>query len=272
MRFSALILLFFISISCKTLKLEITDNQYLINGHLYYNQVQGKDLNERENMAVEAILGGSIPEFLTKFHPIKTSMYDSVSGKQLKALYYVSPDYLAVGDNEDWARIPLSPMAGQQLADSLDCFLPTRKMVDEIYKQATVKLEPVPMYAFRDSVITFWQHHLIIEGQRKGRKGIVAGIKKDVVISGALLKDSRPNRVAIYGWHKPDGIAIQPLYTGHVNWYVDYSHGIRLVWRQVKILLPEKNRWLWMDYEAVLSNPRLRGLLCDEVDCSFTRY
>ena len=26
-----------------------------------------------------------------------------------------------------------------------------------------------------------------------------------------------------------DGKPIQPLYTGHVNWYVDYSHGVRLV-------------------------------------------
>ena len=53
-------------------------------------------------------------------------------------------------------------------------------------KHAKVKLEPVPMYAFRDSTPTMWQHHLIIEGQRKGRKGLIAGIKKDVVISGKI--------------------------------------------------------------------------------------
>ncbi|WP_204310148.1 hypothetical protein, partial [Enterobacter cloacae] len=84
-------------------------------------------------------------------------------------------------------------------------------------------LDPVPMYIFRDSTVTMWQHHLIIEGQRKNRKGLIAGIKKDVVITDLLTRSSKPNRVAIFGWHKPDGIPIQPLYTGHVNWYVDYS-------------------------------------------------
>lgn len=51
-------------------------------------------------------------------------------------------------------------------------------MVDDIYKAAKVKLEPVPMFAFRDSTPTMWQHHLIIEGQRKDRRGLIAGIKR----------------------------------------------------------------------------------------------
>jgi hypothetical protein len=91
-------------------------------------------------------------------------------------------------------------------------------MVDDIYKAAKVKPEPVPMYAFRDSTPTIWHHHLIIEGQRGGRKGLIARIKKDVVITGKILRDPKQDRVAIYGWHKPDGKPIQPLYTGHVNW------------------------------------------------------
>lgn len=82
------------------------------------------------------------------------------------------------------------------------------------------------MYALRDSTPTMYQHHLIIEGQRQGRKGLIAGIKKDVVISGKLLQDAKAHRVAIYGWHKTDSKPIQPLYTGHIDWYVDYSHGI----------------------------------------------
>jgi hypothetical protein len=111
-----------------------------------------------------------------------------------------------------------------------------------------------------------YQHHLIIEGQRKGRKGLIAGIKKDVVISGKVIRDTKPNRVAIYGWHKPNGKAIQPVYAGHVNWYVDYSHGIRLVYRQIKI----NNKW--MDYIDVLKDPILKRLLCDEEYCDFYKY
>lgn len=89
------------------------------------------------------------------------------------------------------------------------------------------------MFAFRDSTVTMWQHHLVIEGQRKGKRGLIAGIKKDVVISTRLSGNVKNNRVAIYGWHKTNGQAIQSLYTGHVNWYVDYSHGIRLVYQTI---------------------------------------
>jgi hypothetical protein len=45
----------------------------------------------------------------------------------------------------------------------------------------------------------------------------------------------KPGKVAIYGWHKPDGKPIQPLYAGHAAYYVDYSHGIRLVSRTVTL-------------------------------------
>ena len=35
--------------------------------------------------------------------------------------------------------------------------------------------------------------------------------------------------VAIYGWLRRDGATIQLLSTGHMAWYADYCHGIRLV-------------------------------------------
>ena len=143
---------------------------------------------------------------------------------------------------------------------------PTRKMVDLIYEQASVKLEPVPMYDFRDSSVTMWQHHLIIEGQRKEKKGLIAGIKKDVVLSAKISRDSKPNREAIYGWHQLNGKPIQPLYTGHINWWVDYSHGIRLVYN--KILVDGKE----MNYIVVLKHPIYQKLICNEDFCDFYRY
>jgi hypothetical protein len=207
-----------------------------------------------------------MPTFLKKLEKIKVSMYDSAARKTIEAYYFVTPDYLSVGTDADFARIPLTPMTAQRIADSLGCFLPTRKMVDDIYAQAAVKLEPQPLFAFRDSAPTFYHHHLIIEGQRQLRRGLIAGIKKDVVISGKISRDPKPNRVAIYGWHKPDGKPIQPLYSGHVNWYVDYSHGIRLVHRTIYVAGKA------MDFTAVLQHPVYKKLLCDEEWCDFYRY
>ncbi len=241
-----------------------------LTGNEFYHQAFAMKWKERDSFAVKEILAGNIPGFLEKFVPVIVSIIDSTTGKTITATYYVSPDYLSVGTDNDWARIPLTPMAAQQIADSFGCFLPTRKMADDIYKAATLKLEPVPMYAFRDSTITMWHHHLIVEGQRKGRKGLIAGIKKDVVISGKVSRDGRPDREAIYGWHKPDGKAIQPLYTGHINWWVDYSHGIRLVWQQIGVKAGTGTKW--MNYIDVLKDPVLQKLLCDEAFCDFYRY
>ena len=92
----------------------------------------------------------------------------------------------------------------------------------------------------------------------------MAGIKKDVVVTDELLK--RPDRVAIYGWHKLDGQPIQPLTTVHVAWYVDYSHGIRLV-----------DQWCVVDgenkrVEDVLRDKELCVLLSDEGLLECTGY
>lgn len=236
-----------------------------INGTDFYKKVIPLTREERESFVVKEVLSGNIPPFLKYFVRIGTEITDSL-GMAHKAVYYVSPDYLSVGSNADFARIPLTPMAAQKIADGLHCFLPTRKMVNDIYQQSVVKLEPIPLYQYRDSALMFWQHHLMIEGQRKLRRGLIAGIKKDVVISAKVSRDPKPHRVAIYGWHTPDGKPIQPLYTGHVDWYVDYSHGIRLVYSKIKV------DGHWMEYEEVLKNPLLKGLLCDEDNCDFYKY
>lgn len=238
----------------------------IVTGSGFYQAAAAYGWQQRDSLAVDAVLRGNMPPFLKKFTAVHVFITDSVSGRKIKATYYVAPDYLSVGTKSDWARVPLTPMAAQRIADSLECFLPTRKMVDDIYKAAQIKLEPVPLYALRDSTPVMYHHNLIIEGQRKGRRGLIAGIKKDVVISPKISRDPRSNRVAIYGWHRLDGVPIQSLYTGHVNWYVDYSHGIRLVLRRLKV------EGHWMDYTEVLNHPVYHRLLCDEDNCDFYKY
>ena len=247
-------------------KIQTPSRSSSITGTEFYKIAFPFKWQQRDSLVLKEVFAGNIPSFLKKFVPIHVQIRDSLTGKNIKATYYVSPDYLSIGTDADWARINITPYAAQKIADSFQCFLPTKKMVDDIYKSAIVKLEPVPMYAFRDSTPTMYQHHLIIEGQRKGRKGLIAGIQKDVVISGKIKRDPKPDRVAIYGWHKLDGIPIQPLYTGHVYWWVDYSQGIRLVYRKIKM------NGKWMDYVDILKDPLLKKLLCDEEYCDFYKY
>lgn len=233
-----------------------------ITGDDFYKSVLSMSTSEREHKAIEAIFNGNIPSFLKKFSTIKTDTI--IEKKRYRMKLFVSPDYISIGNNGHFARIPLTPSSAQIIADSFHCFLPTKKIVDLIYQQAKVKLEPVPMYAFRDSSVTMYQHNLIIEGQRRLKKGLIAGIKKDVVTTSQLLK--KPGKVAIYGWHKPDGVPIQPLYTGHIEKYVDYSHGIRLI-HEIIIINHKKYH-----YQQVFEDPVLQKLICDEEDCHYFRY
>ena len=236
------------------------------DGEAFYKKIGAMGRAERESLMINEILSGNIPPFLKRLVPVKVSITDSASGKIISAVYFVTADYLSVGSNKNFARVPMSPMAAQFIADSLHCFLPTQKMVDDIYTAAVIKLNPEPLTSFRDSCITFFQHNILIEAQRHKRKGLIAGIKKDVVISSKINTDPKPNRVAIYGWHKADGKPIQPLYTGHVNWYVDYSHGIRLIYRTV--IVDGKK----MDYTDILKDLELKRLLTDEATADFYRY
>lgn len=262
-----LIFLLFIITSCSSVKkMNFVPRTSFMTGNEFYHEAFAMKWQSRDSFALKEVLAGDVPSFLKKFVPINVSITDSTTGKIIKATYYVAPDYLSIGTDKDWARINITPYAAQKIADSFNCFLPTKKMVDDIYKAAKVKLEPVPLYAFRDSTPIMWHHHLIIEGQRRGRKGLIAGIQKDVVISGKISRDPKPDRVAIYGWHKLDGKPIQPLYTGHIFWWVDYSQAIRLIYRKIKVGKQ------WMDYIDVLKDPFLQKLLCDEEFCDFYRY
>jgi hypothetical protein len=200
-----------------------------MTGSEYYRIAASYNWKQRDSLTEALILLGNMPDFLRRFVRIKTKKTDTVTGKTIVTKFWVAPDYLSVGTNKDWARVHVSARLAQRLADSLHCKLPTTQMVDQIYAAARVKLEPMPMYAYRDSTPTFWQHHLIIEGLRKGRKGLIAGIKKDIVQTEKLKVFPNNDRVAIYGWHRLNGKPIQPLYLGHVWWYVDYSQGLRLV-------------------------------------------
>jgi hypothetical protein len=121
------------------------------------------------------------------------------------------------------------------VADRLDCSLPTRKLVDAIYESADLRLEPepIPPSPAMTTLPCFSNHNALVRAQRLrhlqaqplGR--LVAGHKKDVVLTPAL--ETKPGRVAIYGWHRAPGQPIQPLYSGHAASWVDYSHGIRLI-------------------------------------------
>src|SRR3954453_9693538 len=88
-----------------------------ITGTEFYKTAFPFKWQQRDSFVVKEILSGNIPSFLKKFVRIDVRMTDSSTGKKIKATYYVSPDYLSVGTNDDWARINITPNAAQKIAD-----------------------------------------------------------------------------------------------------------------------------------------------------------
>jgi hypothetical protein len=223
---------------------------------------------QREELLWHEFASGNVPDFLRRFVTIVRTRPDAL-GRLRNVRYEVLPDHLALGSDADSLRMPMTPVLGQQLADALDCALPTRRLVDDIWLEAAVKLTPVTfdpgVYDILSPAV-FRLHHQRIEQQRAAHPLglLVAGTKKDVVVSARLATFA--GRVAIYGWHRTNGVPIQPLYTGHVDSYADYSHGLRLVRRRVEV----DGRPTTV--AAVLADPVLHPLLGDEGAFTTSRY
>jgi hypothetical protein len=192
-------------------------------------------LDTREERIREEFLRGNVPSWLRQLAPV--AMTRRADGREYRLTFWATPDYLAVGSDDDYFLVPLTPQSAQQLADRIGASLPTPPMVDAVWRAAQVRLDPSPIPPTPEmtTVNVFEDHNRIVRTQRqldsRAPGALVAGHKKDVVLTARL--DSLPGKVAIYGWHRADGTPIQPLYTGHTDRWVDYSHGIRLLSRTV---------------------------------------
>jgi pimeloyl-ACP methyl ester carboxylesterase len=233
-------------------------------GHAFAAQLLGLSNATREQAVLRELSSGNLPDFERRFVKIHAA-FTSADGKVHQAEYRVMPDYLAIGSDDDFVRMPMTPATAQALADKFGCVLPTRKMVNDIYQEAAIKIAPEPMTENREATATFVEHNDRITKAIAGGSGkLVAGIKKDVVVSNRLQE--KPHRVAIYGWHQLNGQPIQPLTVVHNDAYVDYSHGVRLVMKEM--LVDGKPATV----PAVLASPDLCGLLSDEGPIARAHY
>ena len=188
----------------------------------------------RDQAIVDQVLSGNLPSFLRTLTPVTLSG-KGTGGQEVNVTICVTPDYLAVGDDRDFVRVPMGLAAAARVASEMGFLLPTPRMVDAIYSQAKVQVAPSPMTPGSKMASTAYllAHDRTVDHQRSQKTreagALTAGQKKDIVLTNRLL--SKPGRVAIYGWHRTNGKPIQPLSTVHGAGYADYSHGVRLVSR-----------------------------------------
>jgi hypothetical protein len=241
-----------------------------ISGSELVRRIDAMPFAEREAEIRAQFAQGNVPGFWRKFVDVRVTRM--IDGRDHTVVYRVAPDYLVIGSDDDYFLAPVSPGTAQAIADSVDCTLPTRRMVDDIYAAAAVKLTPSPLAPgpAMTTVAVFGRHNQIVRQQRvlvlaqHPAGALVAGHRKDIVLTPQLA--DAPGKVAIYGWHRTGGKAIQPLYLGHTTAWLDYSHGARLVQRVLRVDGKE------MTIDAVLADPFLAALLSDEGPFPLPRY
>ncbi len=219
-------------------------------GHSIMNMPSGR---ARELAIYQQLCLGNIPDFLRRGLPV------SVTGGGHCATFWTMPDYLAIGTDANFLRMPMRPTTAQKAADLFGAVLPTRKMMREIWKAMPLHLTPKTMdwKGPMSSVAYFGEHNSHIQAQLAGRPPElgVAGHKKDV-----LVCNGRPRgNVAIGGWQYLDGREIQGLNArDHDIPYLDYSHGIR--WCFEQMLVDGDLKYVI----EVLQDPELFHLISDD--------
>jgi hypothetical protein len=232
-----------------------------LSGSNFADSVSSMDSPRREQAILGEILDGNLPNFLRTLVPVEFR-HQPANSMAVTATVFAMPDYLAIGSDEDFLRIPMNLHTAAAIVARFGFVLPTRKMVDVIYDQSAYRFTPQPLPAGPQMRSTeyYRTHNEMIEKQSRARGirlgALVSGHKKDVVITNLLAK--RPGQIAIYGWHRSRGAPIQPLSTVHGAGYADYSHGIRLI--SETAIVDEKPQPL---YET-LQDSLLANVLSDE--------
>ncbi|HND00266.1 MAG TPA: hypothetical protein PKW90_29335, partial [Myxococcota bacterium] len=98
--------------------------------------------HEMRDMAIlEQLKAGNVPDFCrpdlaSAWHPVRLDHPD----RHISGIVYVLSDVLAVGNNEDYVRVPISGYTSQMIADHWGCCLPTSRVIRQAYVAADRKM------------------------------------------------------------------------------------------------------------------------------------
>jgi hypothetical protein len=195
------------------------------------------DLGAREERVFEEIASGNVPDWLRRLRQV--DLTGEIDGRTRRVTFWVTPDYLAVGSDDDNLLIPLSARTAQRIADLTGGSLPTPRMVDAIWAAAELRVQPIrfPPDEHMRSLRYIERHDALVKAQLmvydESPGVFLAGHKLDVVITASLAE--HPGEIALYGWHRSNGKPVQSLYVGATDSLVVFSHGVRLVHRGVLV-------------------------------------
>jgi hypothetical protein len=195
------------------------------------------DFSIREQTIYNEVARGNVPAWLRRLSPVQVT--GAVEGGDVRTVtFWVTPDYLAVGSDDDFFFIPVSTGLAQRIADLAGASLPTPAMVDATWAAARVRLNPIRIRPdeFTRSFHYFERHNSLVQAQRRLQRAppgtFVAGHKLDVVYAGP---DDGEGEFGVYGWHHLNGAPIQPLHMMGADREPLFSAGLRLAHQSVMV-------------------------------------
>jgi N-acetyl-anhydromuramyl-L-alanine amidase AmpD len=189
----------------------------------------------------------------------------------------VASDAFKLGEHGDCFRVNVSAATAQRIADELGCLLPTTKLCDEVFRQATARGEPSlqpadPTERARRGYSpcmmdtqAMLRHDREVTAKLGGQAGLACNVGKHWSITNYLLgKDV--GVAANYGlytsgapYRSPSGLLMwQTLGFRHQDSYTDYSQVLRLV--RTEMLLGAER----VSIHEVGRDPEVSGLVTEE--------
>jgi hypothetical protein len=140
-----------------------------IGGSEFARRTSGFSSADRDRAVVAELERGNMPSFLGQLTPVTLTTTAS-NGQAVAATIWVTPDYLAIGSDDDFLYVPLTYYSATIIADRFGTVLPTARMVDAIYEQSAHHLKPTPLPAgpLMGSNLYLAKHQQRIDAQRSG--------------------------------------------------------------------------------------------------------
>jgi hypothetical protein len=185
-----------------------------------------KDWHAREKAIFKELVRGNVPDAIAK-RLVRIDLSVTVKGRTITGSVDVMPDYLCVGDDNNYVYIPMDPITAQRVAFELDMNLPTARICHAIY-EAAGKIDKknqlnaitrdyqthtdTPKNRAQTATAAYVEHSDAIK-KRMADRGLrfgdlVAGHKKDVVISKGLHENRL--RIAFHGFYDDAGVPTEP--------------------------------------------------------------
>lgn len=224
---------------------------------------------DREKIILQAFRNGQAPAFILDNEWGVITNKARIDGVEHTAKFWISP-FLAIGTDSDPLVTAMMPETAQAVANHLDSFICSKKLVRDFFFQANAKIPiqipspplkiPGPDMLKPEAIILHNKMIMAKGGGHPSASNKIAGHSKNVVIGPGI----KAGRLAIYGGYTGalgngvDGWCYQSYPGPHPSDWVDYSQCVQLVFGKCEL------DGKIVDTRGIFLDPHLSALASDQ--------